>query len=47
MSGLRETLERVAPSLRPIAQHVLADSIRIDLVALAGDGRVVAVFDAR
>lgn len=47
MSGLRETLERVAPSLRPIAQHVLADSIRIDLVALTGDGRVVAVFDAR
>ena len=47
MSGLREMLERVAPSLRPIAQDVLADTIRIDLVAVADDGRVVAVFDAR
>jgi len=43
---LRETLARVAPSLRPIAKDVLAQSTHIDLLAVADDGAAVAVFDA-
>jgi hypothetical protein len=44
---LRQRLAELAPALRPIAQNVLTESSRIDLVAIDADGAAVAVFDGQ
>jgi len=46
MSDLRDRLAHRAPSLRVIADQVLAETRRIDCVAVELDGAVVAVLDA-
>ena len=43
---LRRRLAELAPSLRPVAEDVLTDASRIDVVALDDEGSAVAVFDA-
>ena len=45
-SDLRRRLSELVPSLRPIAEDVLTDASRIDVVALDDEGSTVAVFDA-
>ena len=44
--SLRSQLAELEPALRPIAEDVLAEASRIDVVALDASGGVVAVFDA-
>jgi hypothetical protein len=43
---LRRRLAEIAPQLRPVADEVLAESSRIDVVAIDADGSAVAAFDA-
>ena len=45
-SDLRRQLADLVPSLRPVAEDVLTNASRIDVVALDDEGSVVAVFDA-
>ena len=44
-ADLRRRLARLAPSLRPVAQDVLAETSRIDVVAIDANRAAVAGFD--